>query len=60
MYHAFGHYRDLGAKRSIDKAFRAHMAACEGVQIGKVRAPRHWSRAAVGLGAPDRAVGRAA
>ncbi len=55
-YHWFAHYRDLGVARSFDKAYRAHQTACDGVPVGaRIRAPRHWTRAAARWGWTQRA-----
>lgn len=43
MFHAFCHYRDLGAIRSVDKAWRQHKQLCEHAQpTGNKRADRAW------------------
>jgi ribonuclease D len=42
-FHAFAHYRDLGASRSLDKAFRQHKTSCDKVPVdAKTRAPKQW------------------
>ena len=42
-FHAFTHYRDLTTTtRSIQSAYREHLAACEGHAEATATAPRHW------------------
>jgi hypothetical protein len=51
QHHAFCHYRDMGAVRSIDKAWHEHKARCEKKQVaGKKRAEHLWWNWASGFG----------
>lgn len=54
-YHAFCHYRDFGYGRSIDKAWRAHQAACLHRQVARTkRAEPYWFDWAVDFRWQDR------
>jgi hypothetical protein len=55
-FHAFCHYRDLGAGRSIDKAWRSHKTICDHVPIAdRRRAPARWRTRAAHWGWTSRA-----
>lgn len=42
-FHAFTHYRNMGAARSLDKAYREHCEGCAGKQKSNKRATGRWT-----------------